>query len=79
MANPVRLRAHLVPADVGCQVLRGPSGLQLLVGTMSTPEEIEVARRNLIAQLKAGYSESMEYVRLDLQTVRDLIEVLEAS
>ena len=46
---------------------------------MSTPEEIEVARRNLIAQLKAGYSESMEYVRLDLQTVRDLIEVLEAS
>jgi hypothetical protein len=44
----------------------------------ATPEEIEVARRNLVAHLKAGTAGSPHVLWLDQQTVRDLIEVLES-
>lgn len=42
------------------------------------PEEIEVARRNLLAQLTAAIGDYVPEVVLDLQTVRTLVEVLEA-
>jgi hypothetical protein len=47
-----------------------------------TPDEVEVGRRNLIAELKGlgeRASDEVPVVRLDLQTIRDLIAVLEAS
>jgi hypothetical protein len=44
-----------------------------------SPDEVEVGRRNLIAELRAALEEPYVALRLDLQTVRDLIAVLEAS
>lgn len=45
---------------------------------MTTPGEIEVARRNLLAELKAAVGDVNDEIRLDRQSWRDLIEVLEA-
>lgn len=44
-----------------------------------TPKEVEVARRNLIAQLKAESIGNLDGIFLESQTIQDLIEVLEAS
>jgi hypothetical protein len=44
-----------------------------------TPDEVEVGRRNLIAELKGAPGDVNDDVRLDRQTVRDLLAVLEAS
>lgn len=46
---------------------------------MSTPEELEVGRRNLLAQLKRELSTEAEVYPLDAATVRDLVEVLEGA
>lgn len=49
---------------------------------MTTPDEIEVARRNLVAELKAAAGSkraATHGVVLDVATARDLIAVLEAS
>lgn len=49
---------------------------------MTTPEEVEVARRNLIAELKGigGRSRNNQGLyEVDARTLADLIEVLEAS
>ena len=45
---------------------------------MITPEEVEVARRNLLAELKAESIGNPEGLRLEAHTVRDLVAVLEA-
>lgn len=44
----------------------------------ATPEEIEVARRNLVAQLKQMLRrKDLDEYPIDAQTARDLVEVLE--
>lgn len=46
---------------------------------MSTPEEIEVARRNLVAELKQMLRrKDLDEYPIDARTARDLVEVLEA-
>lgn len=41
------------------------------------PEEIEVGRRNLLAQLKHELRRDLEEYPVDVATMRDLVEVLE--
>lgn len=46
-------------------------------GRLVNAEELEVGRRNLLAQLKRELSTEAEVYPLDAATVRDLVEVLE--
>lgn len=43
-----------------------------------TPDEVEVARRNLIAELKDVLLRDLDEYPIDARTLRDLVEVLEA-
>lgn len=44
---------------------------------MSTPEEIEVGRRNLLAQLRHDLRRDLTEYPVDAATMRELVEVLE--
>lgn len=44
---------------------------------MSTPEEIEVGRRNLLAQLRHDLRRDLTEYPVDAGTMRELVEVLE--
>lgn len=44
---------------------------------MSTPEELEVGRRNLLAQLRQSLRRDLTEYPVDAATMRELVEVLE--